>query len=170
MGLLSKLLGMDKKLEQTVKNAVNDAVNAALQNQAAAQNGNVRNQPANSPAAREAAPGGLSWGPVMPAEENQFNYPGTYLEYFAHVFKEEFPGYNITYGQKPRQLGALFTFWSGTGKALVVEILPESSETKVVKRACAAQGVPYLRFYYNHDGWWNTRSYVTQRVRGALRS
>ena len=111
---------------------------------------------------------GVSWGSKMPAEENQFSYPGTYLEYFAHVFKEEFPEYNITYGQKPRILGALFTFWSGTGKALVVEILPESSETVRVKKACAAQGVPYLRFYYNHHGWWNTRSYVTQRTRQAL--
>ena len=167
MGLLSKLLGMDKKLEQTVKNAVNDAVNAALQNQNAARN--VQNQPTYpQPSAQGTAPIGQSWGPVMPAEENQFSYPGTYLEYFAHVFKEEFPEYNITYGPKPRILGALFTFWSGTGKALVVEILPESSETVRVKKACAAQGVPYLRFYYNHHGWWNTRSYVTQRTRQAL--
>ena len=146
MGLLSKLLGMDKKLEQTVKNAVNDAVNAALQNQNAARN--VQNQPTYpQPSAQGTAPIGQSWGPVMPAE---------------------FPEYNITYGPKPRILGALFTFWSGTGKALVVEILPESSETVRVKKACAAQGVPYLRFYYNHHGWWNTRSYVTQRTRRAL--
>ena len=33
-----------------------------------------------------------------------------------------------------------------------------------------AQGIPYLRFYYNHEGWWNTRSYVTRRIANALTS
>ena len=173
MGLLSKLLGVDKKLEQTVKNAVNDAVNAALQNQSAARN--VQNvqypQPAGSqPAVRGSETCGFSWGPVMPAEENQYNYPGTYVEYFSHVFKEEFPGYNITYGQDPKRYSTIFTFWSGAGKALVVELLPRSSETKMLRNACAAQNIPYLRFYYNHHGWWNTRAYVAQRTREALRA
>ncbi len=162
MGLLSKILGMDKKLEQKVKSAVNDAVSAALQNQAAPQN--VRNQPS----ADETAFAGLSWGPVMPAEENQFNYPGTYVEYFSHIFRDDFPGYNITYGQDPKHRSTIFTFWSGAGKALVVELLPRSSETNRLRNACTAQRIPYLRFYYNHEGWWNTRSYVSQRVRKAL--
>ena len=179
MGLLSKILGaaVDKKLEQTVKNAVNDAVSAAMQNRPVNQNG-VQNQTYQQPVqqtyrnqapAQESYESGFSWGPVMPAEENQFNYPGTYVEYFSHVFKEEFPGYNITYGQDQRRRSTVFTFWSGSGKALVVELLPESSETKMLKKACAAQGIPYLRFYYNHHGWWNTRAYVAQRTREALR-
>ena len=172
MGLLSKILGaaVDKKLEQTVKNAVNDAVNAALKANNTAQNAQpVQNQPTYAPPVQETVPSGFSWGPVMPAEENQYNYPGTYVEYFSHVFREDFPGYNITYGQDPKHRSTVYTFWSGAGKALVVELLPRSSETKRLRTACAAQNIPYLRFYYNHDGWWNTRTYVSQRVREALR-
>ena len=30
------------------------------------------------------------------------------------------------------------------------------------------KGLPYLRFYFDHEGWWNTRAYVTKRVAEAL--
>ena len=51
---------------------------------------------------------------------------------------------------------------------LVVEIKSENSEAQWLRNACAAERTPYLRFYYNHDGWWNTREYVDTRVRQAL--
>ena len=175
MGLLSKILGaaVDRKLEQTVKKAVNSAVDAAVKNAGAprpASPGVSRDQfaarvrPAQT--APEEGPSGFSWGPVMPAEENQYNYPGNYADYFAHVFREDFPAYTVTREQADRR--TVFTFRSGPARALVVELLPESSETKKLRRECQAQGVPYLRFYYDHDGWWNTRSYVDDRVRKAL--
>ena len=69
-----------------------------------------------------------------------------------------------------RQKGdVFFTFTQGGRKALVVEIMSESSASQKLKNQCAAEGVPYLRFYHDHPGWWNTRSYVVRRVTDALR-
>ena len=53
-------------------------------------------------------------------------------------------------------------------RPLAVPNLPASRVCTVAVQECAAAAIPYLRFYHNHDGWWNTRAYVTQRVRGAL--
>ena len=107
----------------------------------------------------------------MPAEECQFNYPGSYGDYFAHVFREDFPEYRATREEVRGGRITVFTLWSPAGgKALVVELMPDSSETRKLRKDCAAQGIPYLRFYYDHEGWWNTRTYVSQRVRSALRS
>ena len=114
-------------------------------------------------------PSGDSWGPVMPAEPNQFNYGGTYLDYFTGIFQTEFPEYRVA-----RKVGAsakpvtVFTFWDGDRKALVVELMPQSSAAKKLRRDCAQQGIPYLRYYYDHEGWWNTRSYVIRRTKAAL--
>ena len=174
MGLLSKILGaavgaaVDRKLEQTVKGAVNHAINNA-----AAKPAGTASIPVSRPQPEvqaEEGPSGFSWGPTMPPEENQFNYPGDYEAYFAHVFREDFPEYRVTQEQSTQRRATVFTFWSPAGgKALVVEVLPESSETKKLRKECAANAIPYLRFYHNHDGWWNTRAYVTQRTRNALR-
>ena len=103
----------------------------------------------------------------MPAEENQFNYPGTYIEYFDHVFKTEFPEYRITCEQ-PKYDGTLFIFWQGPQRALVVELLPQHSAAAKLRKDCLSSGIPYLRYYYDHDGWWNTYSYVRDRTRAAL--
>ena len=46
--------------------------------------------------------------------------------------------------------------------------MSENSEANKLRSACRAQGLPYVRFYYDHDGWWNTRSYVVSRTRAAL--
>ena len=62
----------------------------------------------------------------------------------------------------------VFTFWDGTKKALVVELMPQSSSAQKQRKVCAAEGTPYLRYYYDHDGWWNTRSYVVRRTHAAL--
>ena len=82
--------------------------------------------------------------------------------------------YGISAGDKVAILSQnmpnyLVAFFSVTAFGrVVVPILPDSSETKKLRRECQAQGVPYLRFYYDHEGWWNTRSYVTRRTRDAL--
>jgi len=175
MGLLSKILGatVDRTIEQTVKKAVNGAVSGALN---AAMKQNAQAAAAAAPAQQstrreETEPSGFSWGPALPGEENQYNYPGSYVEYFAHVFREDFPEYRVTHEQAAKRKATVFTFWSAAGsKALVVELMPESSEAKKLRNECANLGIPYLRFYYDHEGWWNTRAYVDQRVRGALRN
>lgn len=109
-----------------------------------------------------------SWGETMPAEENQFTYPGTYADYFNNVFTSEFPGYEISYATGYNSNSTVFTFMKEGYKALVVEILPESSCAKKLRNECKMNNIPYIRFYHNHDGWWNTRSYVTGRTRAAL--
>lgn len=113
-------------------------------------------------------PSGDSWGPVMPAEENQFNYSGSYVQYFAHVFEEEFPAYEIRRTASAYSGNTVFTFYQGGREALVVEVMSQSSAAKKLRSDCARDGIPYLRFYHDHAGWWNTRSYVARRVQGAL--
>ena len=38
-----------------------------------------------------------------------------------------------------------------------------------VRRDSLRAGIPYLRFYYNHEGWWNTKEYVIQRMKEKIR-
>ena len=49
-----------------------------------------------------------------------------------------------------------------------IAMLGQSSAAYKIRRDCLRQGIPYLRYYYDHEGWWNTRAYVTQRTRAAL--
>ncbi len=177
MGLFSKLLGSagadaDKALDLVkglVKDAVDEAERAKAQGTAPSSAPSSAQTYAPAPADREAdGPSGFSWGPVMPAEENQFSFPGTPVQYFTQIYDAEFPEYRVTgepaYGGK----ATVFTFTKDGKTALIVELLPSSSGAKKLRRDCRAQGIPYLRFYYDYDGWWNTRSYVTQRTRNAL--
>ena len=147
---------------------------------------------------------GNSWGERMPSEENQFSYPGPYYEYFARIFREEFPLYRVEEEaekqplpanyqwirrlgsnilkplppgspnrnrseEEARPIRTTYTFWSGRIKALIVELMSESRPNNSLRDDCSRLGIPYLRFYYDHHGWWNTRSYVVERVRKALR-
>ena len=165
MSLLSKLLGKagsELGLDKLVK-AVTDAANQTA--------GNAPKPETHRPAEpRPAAPTplGRSWGETMPAEENQFNYNGTYDRYFEEIFRAEFPSYRLERQDVPGGRRVIFTFWDGARKALVVELLHQSSDSQKLRRDCRASGVPYLRYYYDHEGWWNTRSYVVDRTRKAL--
>ena len=115
------------------------------------------------------AESGDSWGPEMPDEPNQFNYDGTYLEYFTEIFKTEFADYTIeSRTGEGRNPVTVFTFWNGDEKALVVELMPQSSAARKQRNDCRRTGTPYLRYYYDHEGWWNTRPYVVRRTRAAL--
>ena len=103
----------------------------------------------------------------MPDEENQFNFSGTFMQYFESIFSAEFPRYFVekeTDGSR-----VIYTFRDGGAKALVVELLSEKSSVYKLRKACQKEGVPYLRFYSDHDGWWNTRAYVVQRVGDTLK-
>ena len=111
---------------------------------------------------------GFSWGPVMPAEENQYNYNGTYQEYFNDVFTSTYPSYRIESYEAHNGRTTVFVFWEGDRKALVVELLSRKSSAYKLRSDCKAAGIPYLRFYYDYHGWWNTKEYVKQRTRIAL--
>ena len=151
-------------METGIKKAADNLSDGTLQNmkEAQEQRNTERAERAASYAAEQAKYENI------PAEENQYNYGGDYKAYFNHVFTEGFPGYGIssesTYGGR----ATVFTFTQGGAVRLKVELLSETSAVQKLRKECASQGIPYLRFYYNHEGWWNTRSYVTERVRKAL--
>ena len=170
MGIFDKLFGGDKKAEKAASDFLKklaDAVGAEQKPQqtaakpAAAEP--VREQPAKPAADEEYDP----WETV-PEEENQYNFNGTYIEYFAHIFKEDFPEYRAEC-ERPDGRRTVFTLYKGGAKALVVELLTECSEVKKLRKQCQSEGTPYLRFYYDHEGWWNLRTYVRDRVRSALK-
>ena len=182
MGLLKKLLGGTASadeamnaLKNAAKTVMNEVEKAASGNnpQTGVPNGTVigAGQPAAPAApASSAATGqsGLSWGPQMPAEENQYSYPGTYDEYFTVLLTNEFPEYSVAKDVHPSGKRMTFTFTKDGRKALVVEVLSQRSSVRKLREDCRREGLPYLRFYYDHDGWWNTRSYVLGRVGNAL--
>ena len=187
MGLFSKIFGnegSDMNLEQMLKSVTDAAGKVAEEAKNAAEKagidisnlaGAAQARPAGqvipnsgSQPAQCEAPYGVSWGEEMPDEENQFNYPGTYVQYFAHVFREDIPGYRIEYEICQDRAAAIFTFWKDERKALVVELLSQSSAAQKLRRDCAKAGIPYLRYYYDHAGWWNTRKYVANRTKAAL--
>ena len=112
---------------------------------------------------------GCSYGSKKPAEENQFNFRGNYVKYFEKIYGEEFPEYQITHEEEERLRSSIFTFKRDGQIALIVEILSETSRRQKVRTDCAMNHIPYLRFYHNHHGWWNTRSYVINRTKDALK-
>ena len=169
MGLFSKLFGGDEDAEKAAKDLLNGIINAAQSNKLQADKPQADNPEASASAPspqpeQSSAPSGI------PTEENQYNYDGTYEQYFEHVFAEDFPAYRFekSYIDDYGKHRVVYTFFSGAAKALVVELMTESSEAVKFRNDCIKAGVPYLRFYYDHEGWWNTRSYVVGRMRGVL--
>ena len=173
MGLLSKLLG-DNKDGNALLNAIVDKIEDAVTAQQKADAGSVSQPAAAAPSPQPeqaAAPVPCSgpWGgDAPPVEENLFTFSGSYTEYFDRIFRAEFPEYEITQETLRDGRAAVFTFTQNGRTALKVELLGQSSAAVKLRRDCAASGTPYLRYYYDHRGWWNTRSYVTERTRRAL--
>ena len=155
MSLFGKLIGA------AAKKLINSAIDSAKSNSAA---------PGQGAAARAPAPdaSAIYVGGVMPDEENQFSFSGSYVDYFDTVYRAEFPDYQIAHAPARDRLATIFTFSKDGNTALIVELLSETSSAKKLRADCAAAGIPYLRFYYDHYGWWNTRSYVVGRTRAAL--
>lgn len=125
----------------------------------------------NKPAASAPGTASVSYGPQMPAEENQFSFRGSYVEYFEKVFREAFPEYAIEkHEQQVSRVSStmIFTFRKQIFTKLVVELMSENCSSGKMQRDCRAAGIPYLRFYYDHEGWWNTKSYVIGRAKAAL--
>ena len=183
MGMFDKLFGdAVRAIENAAADAAADAAANAVKDQF---NKDVENAAAKAgidPATVEASgsnqssvltceptASGFSWGDDMPAEENQFNFGGNYRDYFEKIFREDFADLSVA-KEIPEKFPKRTTYRLSRGGtvALVVELLPDSSSTKKVRNECASQGIPYVRFYYDHDGWWNTRAYVVDRIRKAL--
>ena len=113
---------------------------------------------------------GVSWGDEMPDEPNQFNSGMTPIAYFEDIYRKEFADYELTeeagWGGPDRSW--VFRFRKGGEDKLVVELLPANSSAVKLREKCRKQGLPYLRYYTNYEGWWNTRSYVINRTKAAL--
>ena len=171
MGFLSKLFGAEA--EKTAKGLLNNLANEAKKNQNASpapsstDNYNQTNYQNNAETEAD-GPSGFSWGPKMPAEENQYNYGGSYIDYFREIFNSNFSEYRIEQVQEGST--TIFTFYRGNSKALMVELLSKKSGRYKIRKECRAAGVPYLRYYYNYHGWWNTKAYVIERTGKALNS
>ena len=179
MGLFSKILGGnngEKSPLDLLKNAAETALNEAgkmaetakknLADNASSFREAMQNEPARE--TPQPKPYGHTWDRVMPQEECQYNFNGTYLEYFAKVFREDFPDYEVRQEPGRDSRSPLFVFYQNGMKRLVVELKSERSSAQAIRRQCETEGTPYLRFYYDHAGWWNLRTYVTGRVRAAL--
>lgn len=160
--LLGGLFGNDKdsekKVEQTAKSIFGDILNAQQQ----ANRAPTPQQPVST--------GSNSYYKgeydSIPTEPCQYNFSGSYEAYFEDIFASEFPQYRT--GKYTDGTSTVYTFFNSNERALIVELKSERSSANKIKRACQADGLPYLRFYYDHDGWWNKRSYVVERISSAL--
>ncbi len=169
MGLFSKILGENSDAEKVAKDLIGGIIKTAQQQASSAGSGKAESGASyGAPAAAKPSPSGFSWGEEMPNEENQFNFNGTYTQYFESIFRAEFSNYRIEKTAPGGSNRTVYTFYSGDRKALVTEIMSQNCSAKKLRRDCEAAGIPYLRYYYDHHGWWNTRNYVVTRTRAAL--
>ena len=171
MGLLGKLFG-DDDLDKKAKGFFNSLVGSKPQNTPPAQQVQQNNYyaaPSQPQPQAGYAPSGFSWGEDMPAEENQFNSGMKYYDYFEKIYREEFPDYVVTREMPRGDKYCLFTFSQGGRVALKVEVISQSCGVYKERSVCRMQGIGYTRFYHDHYGWWNTRSYVIERTRSAIR-
>ena len=169
MGILDKLFGGDKKAEKTASDFLKKLADLAGTEKKPQQTSQKPSEPVRqSRPEKPAEPEDLGPWETVPEEECQYNFKGSYIEYFEHVFREDFPEYRAEY-ERPDGRRTVFTLYRGGAKALIVELLTEKSAVKKLRTQCRNEGIPYVRFYYDHEGWWNTRTYVKERVKAALK-
>ncbi len=168
MGLFSKLFGNKANIIDDIANAKNQEASDRMEKETSAY-ATSHSTPVSNNTANSKGPSGFSWGPEMPDEENQYNFNGTYQEYFNDVFSKEFPAYRIETADANCGRATVFTFWESGQKVLVVELVSRKSSAYKLRADCKKEKVPYLRFYYDYHGWWNTREYVKQRTQNALK-
>ena len=173
MGFLSKLFGGDKNAEKTaldlLKNLMNSEKKEERKDDKKQDEAPVTPQEA-SPVddSTESGPSGFSWGEKMPGEENQYNYNGTYREYFEHIFRDDFPQYQLEADPQPGGKRIVYTLYDAGRTACVVEVMHSGSDSKKLRENCRRNGTGYCRFYHDHEGWWNTREYVVTRIKEAI--
>ena len=171
MSLLSKLLGGKKPTLSDVVDLLQgkDAQAEKPSRPAPAPAQNTWAAPSAQTDPVPEGPSGVSWGERMPNEPNQYNYPGTYREYFEDIFYTEFSAFRVVRSENPyTSRASSYSFFTGDSPVLVVELLSSKSEVFQIRKACHKNGIPYLRFYYDYEGWWNARSYVVRRMREAI--
>ena len=107
----------------------------------------------------------------MPKDENQFDFKGTYTEYFEKIFREEFPEFSFTLSHPKYYSSDIYSFTKDGSKALVIELMKKNCSAKALRRETQREGVAYLRFYTDCSdiGWWNARTYVIGKMREALK-
>ncbi len=175
MGFFSRLIKnvAGQVAEDAAVDAIHKAQRDAYKN---AQNQGVSNAPRpaapaaapSAPAPEPDEPSGFSWGPNMPSEPNQYNSGMPYEMYFTGIFQTNFTDYDVRIGRAEYTGKPLYTFVKNGRVALVVELFSEKSCAKKTRSDCQAKNIPYLRYYIDHEGWWNTREYVITRTRNAL--
>ena len=167
MSLLSKLLKGKKPSIDDVVDLFKEKKTPAAQSANPAEQ--ARPKPISQQPQGEETPIGRSWGERMPNEPNQYNYPGSYLQYFEDIFQTEFAAYRVVRTNNPLTSRATsYSFYTGDSPVLVVELLSRFCDAYQLRKNCRKNGIPYLRFYYDYEGWWNARSYVVRRMREAI--
>lgn len=171
MGLFDSLKSIAGK---AISDAVSDGIKKAVGPAAGEQKEPVQSSHSGqvisngAPKAAE-TPSGRSWGETMPAEPNQYNYNGTWKQYFENIFLTEFASYRKTHEKGYGKTTDVYRFYKGDDQVLVVELCPSKFDGSSLRSKCRGLGIPYLRFYYDYDGWWNTRSYVVDRMQKAIK-
>ena len=122
-----------------------------------------------APKAAESPLAARSYGETMPSEPNQYNYNGTWKQYFENIFVTEFASYRKTHEKGYGKTTDVYRLYNGDKQVLVVELCPSKFDGKSLRTKCRAEGIPYLRFYYDYEGWWNTRAYVVDRMQKAIK-
>ena len=183
MGLFDKLFGDNKDDKNSFLDAIKDeAEKLKSEAEKAGFDLNAKPEKPEKPAetytapqaAQEAeeeelAPAGTWWGPLMPDEENQYNFKGSWQDYFDGIFRSEFADYELLRETVREGKGLVYRFRKNGEVALVVELMSDRSNAQKLRNSLRGTGTPYLRYYYDHEGWWNARAYVIQRTRNALR-
>ena len=179
MSFLSDALNTLKKGLKEVEDKVNEAVQASKENEkvsgekpaGAVIGGGVPS--GTIIGGGSAVPAGeyheRSWYEEVPSEECQYNFGGSYLDYFTKIFREDFPEYDVGLETVESGRRYKYTLRKAGDVSLVVELMTEKSEANKLRRDTLRAGIPYTRFYFDHYGWWNTRKYVVDRVKNALR-
>ena len=159
---------MEKKIKDAVKDGFKDGLKDESPKPAAPKPAESATAPA-APAEEERSD--ELWGELMPKDENQFDFKGTYREYFEKIFTEEFPEYSFLLSHPKYYESDIYTFSKGGSKALVIELMKKSCSAQALRRQTLREGIPYLRFYTNCSdiGWWNARTYVIGKMREALK-
>ena len=159
--------GMEKKIKDAVKDGFKDGIRNDSPKPAAPKPVETSYTAAAEP---EQERSDALWGELMPKDENQFAFKGTYKEYFEKIFREEFSEYNFMLSHPKYYSSDIYTFSQGVDRKLVIELMKKSCEAQALRRETLREGIAYLRFYVDcsDQGWWNARTYVVGRIREAL--
>ena len=158
---------MEKKIKDAVKDGFKDGIKDEPEKPAAAKPAETSSAPAQE--AQEERSDEL-WGEIMPKDENQFAFKGTYKEYFEKIFAEDFPEYSFILSHPKYYSSDVYTFSQGGSKKAVVELMKKSCSAQALRRDTLKEGLGYARFYVDcsDQGWWNARTYVVGKIKEAL--